>query len=61
MSTSLEIGQGCTELRLEEPTFSELALAFKGEGGRSAVRVGREGGSPLGGAAAAGGAGGSHA
>ncbi len=37
-----EIGQGFTELTVEAPTFAELALAFKGAGGRGAVRVGRD-------------------
>jgi predicted metal-dependent phosphoesterase TrpH len=35
-----EIGQGFTELTVEAPTFAELALAFKGAGGRGADRVG---------------------
>jgi 3',5'-nucleoside bisphosphate phosphatase len=60
-----EIGEGCTELLLTEPTFAELALALQGAGGRSAARVGREGGSPSGGAGLGGGGrgqgGGGHA
>ncbi len=36
-----EIGAGCTELWLAEPTFAELALALAGCGGRRAVRAGR--------------------
>jgi hypothetical protein len=49
-----EIGQGLTELTMEAPTFAEVALAFRGTGGRSAVRVGRAA-SPAGGAATGGG------
>jgi 3',5'-nucleoside bisphosphate phosphatase len=37
-----EVGQGFTELTAEAPTFSELALALRGAGGRSTTRVGRE-------------------
>jgi hypothetical protein len=36
-----EIGAVCTDLDLFEPTFTELALALKGTGGRSATRAGR--------------------
>jgi 3',5'-nucleoside bisphosphate phosphatase len=45
-----EIGQGCTQLVAEAPTFAELALALAGTDGRSTARVGRD-------AAAGGGAG----
>ena len=34
-----EIGAGCSDLYLAEPTFAELALALKGTGGRSASRA----------------------
>jgi predicted metal-dependent phosphoesterase TrpH len=48
-----EIGQGFTELTVEAPTCAELVLAFKGAGGRGAVRVGRD--TPPTGAAGGGG------
>ena len=35
-----EIGQSLTEVTAVAPTFAELALALRGTGGRSAVRVG---------------------
>jgi hypothetical protein len=35
-----EIGQGFTEFTAEAPTFSELALALQGAGGRRTARVG---------------------
>lgn len=38
-----EIGQGVTEMRAEAPTFTELALALKGAGGRGTTRIGLDG------------------
>ena len=56
-----EIGTGCAEILLKQPTFAELALAFAGAGGRTTGRVGVDG-PPFGGAGqGAAGTGGGHA